>query len=699
VKSLTTLQNQGTVYFPIVFHMHQPVGNFPWVFEDAYQKSYLPLLKTIQKYPRIRINLHITGPLLNWLKEHHSDYLDHISSLSSKNQLEIVGGGFYEPVLAVIPEADRLRQIEKTIEWWKEQYEITPRGLWLAERVWVPDLPRTLDKLNIEFVFIDDYLLHMAGFSEKETFYAYKTEYQGRSTTIFPINESIRYLVPWKPPSETIHYLSKARDPYHEKIVVMISDAEKMGVWPAGDRTTHDICYISGYDGKKGWMDSFFESLLHQDWIKPVLISTYLKKHDPRGLIYLPTSSYDKMAIWALPTTLRKRLEHLRKKAEEGEVSYAEDVLTFSKGSLWQNFMVKYSQANVMHKRMLYCRNKLRRIESAIPLANREEILDHILSSQSNDAYWSGMFGGVYYRFLRHTCLKHIIKAEFLIDRVCKNAKIDLPNVLIQDVLLDGQKDGILENNKISCFISSLKGGSIFSLNFKKRGYDYLNVLRRIIEAYHTGDVPAVEDSIEKWTFQDHFFHTIKDVETYQTNQYVDIGDFANQKYNIEQDLEGGIVLSRSAVVKDSTRRITPVSIEKNFKIQDSSIIVNYEIIFPDRNFDTNLYFSPELNFLGASYPYKTHGYINHKKFNLKELVSEEKSELITIQDLNELEQVELKVIFSDPIHCIVFPIFSYAKSENGYEEQYQGTSIFPFFEITEERATLQIKLTMTHHA
>ena len=697
MKSLTDQQNQGTIFFPIVFHMHQPVGNFPWVFEEAYQKSYLPLLKTIEKYPNIKINLHITGPLLVWFKENHSDYLELVTSLCLKNQIEIVGGGFFEPILAVIPEEDRIKQIEKTIEWWRINYNVIPKGIWLAERVWVPDLPRTLAKIGIEFVFIDDYLLRMAGYSEEETFYSYKTEYQGCSITVFAINESIRYLVPWKPPSESIEYLCKARDPYNEKLVVMISDAEKMGVWPAGDRTTHEICYINGYDGKKGWMDSFFESLLEQDWVKPVLISTYMKNHNPRGLVYLPTSSYDKMAIWALPTSLRKRLENLRKVALDGEIPYAEDVLTFAQGSLWQNFLVKYSQANVMHKRMLFCRDKLRTIVAHTPSANIEDIWNNILASQSNDAYWSGMFGGIYYRFLRHATLKHVISAEYLIDRVCEEHKITLPRVLLKDILLDGQIDGVLENKNLSCFISSLKGGSVFSLALKERGYDFQNVLKRSIEAYHTGEVLVIEDKIEKWTFQDHFFHKISDVQAYQTNQYIDMGNFANQKYEIEEDNKRGINLCRIADVKGANGQIKRVSLKKNFIIEDFSLIVNYEISSLDGEKLQEIFFTPEMNFLGASYPYKTTGYVNQMEFNLSDVLSKKKCLLLEIHDSNELEQVAIKIVFPDPIQVIVFPLMSFAKSELGYEEQYQGTSIFPFFRIKGGKAEIRIKLFLEH--
>ena len=100
-------------------------------------------------------------------------------------------------------------------------------------------------------------------------------------------------------------------------------------------------------------------------------------------------------------------------------------------------------------------------------------------------------------------------------DQICEEHEIELPGVLTQDILFDGQPDGVLENKNISCFISSLKGGSIFSLNLKERGYDFLNVLRRYSEAYHTGEIPVVEDRIEKWTFQDHFFHEIQDIQTY----------------------------------------------------------------------------------------------------------------------------------------------------------------------------------------
>ncbi|MDP6444637.1 MAG: 4-alpha-glucanotransferase, partial [Pirellulaceae bacterium] len=51
----------------LVLHNHQPVGNFDRVFEDAYNDSYLPFLDVFESYEDLRISLHTSGPLMEWL--------------------------------------------------------------------------------------------------------------------------------------------------------------------------------------------------------------------------------------------------------------------------------------------------------------------------------------------------------------------------------------------------------------------------------------------------------------------------------------------------------------------------------------------------------------------------------------------------------------------------------------------------------
>jgi len=692
------VSQEGTVFFSIIFHFHQPCGNFPWVIEDAYQKAYLPLLKTISKYPRINTNLHYSGPLLLWLQKNHPKYLDQLSMLIRKNQVEIMGGGFYEPIMAIIPEEDRQRQIQLMIDWWEKNFGIHPKGAWLAERVWVPDLPRTLYDMNIDFIFIDDYLFRIAGYSEEETFYAYLTEAEGKTVIVLPINEQIRYLIPWKDPKETIQYLKKGKDLAHEKIIVMFSDAEKMGLWPAGDRTTYDICYVSGYNGQRGWLLEFFEGILTNEWIKSILISDYLKKIHPRGLIYLPTSSYDRMSVWALPTPLRKKLENLRQKAVLKEIPFAEDVLTFATGSFWQNFLVKYSQSNIMHKRMMICRKRADFAKKTFPHLQQEtysKIWNHIMAAQSNDAYWHGLFGGVYYPFLRHTIHRHISQAEHLLDKIWEQEGLEVPTSQIIDVLLDGQPDGVLENSHISCYISSLVGGAIFSLNLKQRGYNFLNVLTRRRESYHSDEMSTINDRFEKWMFQDHFLYPTIKKKALQEDRFQDLGNFANNLYKIHQNNGNKLSLQRNGVIKLSENSIH-TSILKNYELESSKLMISYEIDFSEPIREGTLIFSPEINAIGVSYPYKTKGIINERLFDLGKPIYHPGCRTVEIRDENELEQVSITIHFSKAIKCYSFPIFSIPKSEHGWQRQYQGTSIFPMININGKKLKFKVKILLT---
>ena len=72
------------VRFVFVLHDHQPVGNFDGVFEQAYLDSYRPFLDLLERHPSIRLALHTSGPLAEWLDRHHPDYLDRLASLAAR---------------------------------------------------------------------------------------------------------------------------------------------------------------------------------------------------------------------------------------------------------------------------------------------------------------------------------------------------------------------------------------------------------------------------------------------------------------------------------------------------------------------------------------------------------------------------------------------------------------------------------------
>ena len=73
-------------------HSHQPVGNFPEVFRDAYEKAYRPFVDVLEQHPHMHVTLHYTGPLLDWFLENEPDFIARLRDLIQSGQVEIMGG-------------------------------------------------------------------------------------------------------------------------------------------------------------------------------------------------------------------------------------------------------------------------------------------------------------------------------------------------------------------------------------------------------------------------------------------------------------------------------------------------------------------------------------------------------------------------------------------------------------------------------
>ena len=96
------------IRFAFGLHLHQPVGNFDYVFAQHVDDVYRPLLDALTAREFLPVVLHLSGPLLEWLEGHEPAYLDRLGRLAADGRVEILLAGFYEPVLAVLPRPDRV---------------------------------------------------------------------------------------------------------------------------------------------------------------------------------------------------------------------------------------------------------------------------------------------------------------------------------------------------------------------------------------------------------------------------------------------------------------------------------------------------------------------------------------------------------------------------------------------------------------
>src|SRR5690606_30378380 len=206
--------------------------------------------------------------------------LRRLAKLVERDQVELFGGAFYEPILSIIPEADRIGQIKMMSDWLEQRFRRRPRGMWLAERAWEPTLPRAMPAAGMEYTVLDDSHFQSVGIRPEEALGYYLTEDQGEPVAVFPISEQLRYKIPYQEPHETINYLRTLAADEIARTIVMADDGEKFGVWPE----SHRHCY------EDGWMYRFAELVTNNDdWIQMRTFSEVLDSTTPMGRVYLPT--------------------------------------------------------------------------------------------------------------------------------------------------------------------------------------------------------------------------------------------------------------------------------------------------------------------------------------------------------------------------------------------------------------------------
>lgn len=456
------------VRFLFGVHNHQPAGNFDSVILDAARSAYHPFLEAARAVPGVVLTVHCSGGLLAFLRERARETFDLLGRLAADGRIELLTGGFYEPILSMLRDEDKVGQIQALSEFLRANFGVRPRGMWLAERVWEPHMPKTLRSAGVEFVVLDDAHFVQAGLEPEALGGYYLTEEQGASIAVFPISERLRYLVPFAEPAETIRYLGERRT---AGAVTLFDDGEKFGVWPG----THRLAY------EERWLARFFDAIAGAPGITLSTFSAFLDAAPPAGRVYLPTASYSEMGEWALPAARGAELEEARRRllALPGGVRLAR----LLRGGFWRNFLVKYPETGDAYRRMLRLSERLhdalaRRPDDPRLAAAREDLW----RGQGNDAYWHGVFGGCYLPHLRRAAASALLVAERRLDEALGAPPIAWER---DDVDGDGRAEIRVRTRELAVTLRPEAGGTLTELAFRPRDLDLAGVFTRRREMYH----------------------------------------------------------------------------------------------------------------------------------------------------------------------------------------------------------------------
>jgi 4-alpha-glucanotransferase len=691
----------------LAIHSHQPVGNFDHVFEQAYDRCYRLVLDRLAQHPRVRVAFHHTGPLLEWLSEHRPDYLKDLRLLADRGQVEILGGGFYEPMLSVLPDVDATGQIEMMRSFCEQRFGQSPAGMWLAERVWEPDLPRVLAPCGVRYTFLDDSHFFAAGVTAPRLFGHYVTEKAGYPVSVFPIDKGLRYRIPFKPVREVLDDLDQAAKsfaPQGEDSVPVLTygdDGEKFGLWPG----------TYGWVHEQGWLNDFLTGLEDNgDLVETVLPKDVVANHPPTGRIYLPTASYEEMMEWAMPADAIRRYEEFRARLGGDWEKYR----AFVRGGIWQSFFSKYAEANHLHKRMLHVSARLQEAiaEKGEVTENLDQARVDLYRGQCNCPYWHGLFGGLYLNYLRAATHRALIRAENRIDDALRGTEEDFIEYDELDFDADLADEVYVANAKICTYLDPGTGGALVELDYRPRAYNVADVLSRRDEAYHdalrklgaesgsSGSAPAsihdrvrakepdlvrylVHDGYRRALFVDRFHDPGATLEGLQAGGDGDIGDFVGRAYRVESsgvdedgDLSSNIVLVRDGTVRRGDQRI-PIHLKKAYRIpiDQPSVEVRYSV--ENRSSDpVELIFAPELNLTLLA------GDAADRYFELSGGARHRMNWRAATREVREVALVEawagfkLQIALGREAEMWCYPVETVSQSEDGFERTYQGSCL-----------------------
>jgi alpha-amylase len=555
-----------------------PVGSDGERFEKNYQQALKPFLSILNRFPKFPAVLFYSGILLEWIEKNHPEFIMLLTEMVKRKQVELLTGGFYEPVLPMIPNSDKVGQIEMLTTYLRTRFGKRPRGSWLTERIWDPSLASTLRTSGIDYTFLVDRHFQHAGLEEEELYYTYVTEDQGKTISIFPLSDTLGDYIPGSPPEEVLAFMTSHADSAEDRIISLIVDGGNLASRDSRTRSS-----------SKSWLEAFLNLIDDRsDIVVPISPEQYLKQIAPRRKIYFPTTRYSEMTRWLSNPRGKGKATDIMKRTKTSS-----DLRQCYSAGLFRHFLTRYPESNLMYAKMMYVHLLVNGIRG--DKYRKKTAREELWRGQYHGAYWHGRGGGIYLNALRKSIYRSFIEVEDL----TRLPGVFTPSIISFDFDMDGQNEHLYQSKELNAYIHS-NGASIFELDYIPKRWNYQDTLARRPELYHGAEAGAYDWYMRK-AFVDHFFSEGDSIESFNTMSYKELGDFVLGSYELmttnrdhfEIDLyRNGYHSSRS--------RSNAIRIDKKYSFKKATVSVDYTIT-NSSNHTLSLRFGSEVNLAFAS--------------------------------------------------------------------------------------------------
>ena len=398
-------------------HAHVPYGAGANEFERVYTNLLKPFVSTLYKFPRIQAALHYSGVLLHWVERSHPELFMLIEDMVTRKQIEMLGGGFYEPALPVIPLQDKIGQTELLTTYLRKQFGKRPLGCWIPSFAWEQNLVSPLASCGMGYTFLGEQQFNLAD-SKTPPYYPCICEDQGKLITVFPVLQSLESGLEKKSVSAVLEDFSNRLPKNSDTVVSVFPDKP----FPPKDDKSESPDFIWNY---------FFDEL----------------------------SKCESFVETACPGKIVKNLKNLKKIFFPDSGCSGTDTP--------RRFIVGNAEANGIYSKMIFTNlliNQLRGDKSR-KLSAREEFW----KAQGISLFSFTGERGLHNINFRNAAYTALLEAE----KITREKGKFIPSLVPFDINLDGSVEWLFQDSKLNCYVQTI-GGGIFELDYMPKAWNYL---------------------------------------------------------------------------------------------------------------------------------------------------------------------------------------------------------------------------------
>jgi|WetSurMetagenome_2_1015567.scaffolds.fasta_scaffold10328_3 4-alpha-glucanotransferase len=526
----------------------------PSSLEKDYQDVYKPAATFLYSHPECLFCFSFTGIQLSYYRKKHPEFLEILSQLTNRKQVEILGGGYYNPVFPLLFPMDRNGQIEMLSSEIRCTVGKRPRGMTLCASSWDSSLVTNLQTCGMEYVLLDSSLIPPS----KQCFLPLIMSDRGKSIDILPV---YRNLKPDNKMSAEI-YFAELRKKITQEAVEKKSDSE----WhTATIMFTHDELKVLI---ESNWLASLYRTAVDQtDCSIRLTIPSLSRKTAVRIPAFITAGMSEDIAQWAKnPYTAVPKKE-----------CYPITIY---------DFLQTYPQSRALYDRMLYVSMLVNQCHG--DKMRKKAAREKLWESQSGEGFVCTSSGAFVNSAYRQHAYRSLIEAEKLI-RECSDFEESITNF---DYNGDGLNEYIFRMQNYTACVH-LIGGTIRELDIMHSAGNYADNLSRVKE------FDNCSDNYWRGMFVDHIFND-QDFLRYLNNEPAGDGVFSRIRYDEQHFVPVHNEIQLSAVSFFSEKK-QQISLRKKYISNSNGCTVQY-ILKNESNTKLSAKFIVESNFAQTNF-------------------------------------------------------------------------------------------------